>query len=208
MITLIEKAHSKIVFARRVRVLADVISAMVPADASILDVGCGDGTIASLIRATRSDITIEGVDVMVRPSTKIPVTAFDGRTLPAADGRYDVVLLVDVLHHTLEPGRLLAEAVRVARQAVIVKDHVADNVVDHSILSVMDWVGNAPHGVTLPYNYQSGPQWDAIYARGGLHATKTRRDLPLYPWPLSMIFGRTLHFVTTLTPARGSRMAA
>ena len=208
MITLIEKAHSSIVFARRVRVLAELVGAMIPAGASVLDVGCGDGTIAGLIQAERPDVTVEGLDVMVRPSTKIPVTAFDGRTLPAADDSYDVVLFIDVLHHTLEPGRLLAEAARVARETVIVKDHVADNAVDHSILSLMDWVGNAPHGVVLPYNYQSGARWESLYAQGGLRSTKTLRDVPLYPWPLSMVFGRALHFVSALTPARAVQVAA
>jgi hypothetical protein len=42
-------------------------------------------------------LTIEGVDVFVRPTTQIPVVAFDGRPLPFADGAFDCVQFVDVL---------------------------------------------------------------------------------------------------------------
>ncbi|RPI58788.1 MAG: methyltransferase domain-containing protein, partial [Lysobacterales bacterium] len=48
---------------------------------------------------------------------------FDGRTIPFADGEFDVALLCDVLHHAPEDAaQLLAEAARVARH-VLVKDH-------------------------------------------------------------------------------------
>lgn len=36
-----------------------------------------------------------------------------GETLPARDGKFDTVLLVEVLDHSLEPGRVLREAARV-----------------------------------------------------------------------------------------------
>ena len=44
----------------------------------MLDVGCGDGLIARLIRERRSDIHLRGLDVQVRERTYIPVERFDG----------------------------------------------------------------------------------------------------------------------------------
>jgi hypothetical protein len=63
---------------------------------------------------------------------------------------------------------LLKEAARVARKAVILKDHFSENGVDHMTLRFMDWVGNAPHGVVLPYNYASRAEWRSWYAEAGL----------------------------------------
>jgi hypothetical protein len=38
----------------------------------------------------------------------------------------DLIANVDVLHHTTEPMILLREASRVARQVILIKDHLLD----------------------------------------------------------------------------------
>jgi hypothetical protein len=98
------------------------------------------------------------------------------------------------------PVFLLKEASRVARKAVILKDHFSQNGFDHMTLRFMDWVGNAPHGVVLPYNYASRAQWEAWYAEAGLGIDTVSTDVPLYPAPFNLVFGRGLHFVARLTP--------
>ena len=79
--------HGKLVFDRRVRVLSDVLAAALPKDAKVLDVGTGDGSIAANIMKQRTDLAIEGVDVFQRPSTRIPVTVFDGAISHSATAR-------------------------------------------------------------------------------------------------------------------------
>ena len=143
--------------------MRDLLKELLPTDAVVLDVGTGDGTIASMLLQEREDVTIKGVDVHPRPSTKIPVTIFDGQTLPFPNSSFDVVSFVDVLHHISDPERLLLEAVRVARGYVIIKDHLAENALDRCVLRLMDWVGNAPHGVRLPYNYMSLSEWSTVF---------------------------------------------
>src|SRR5262245_62846732 len=113
--------HRALVFDRRARVLAQRLSVLLPPGASVLDVGSGDGTIASLILLLRPDISIRGIDVLVRPETKIPVDPFDGEHLPCCDKAVDVVSFIDVLHHTNDPTVLLKEAKRVARSTVVLK---------------------------------------------------------------------------------------
>lgn len=196
--SLVGKAHNQLVFARRVRVLAEALGALVPAGSHMLDVGTGDGQIAKLIGEQQSDVKVEGIDVMLRPETHIPVTLFDGTTIPMEDNSVDVVSFVDVLHHTDDPARLIAEAARVARKAVIIKDHLSENRFDHMTLRAMDWVGNAPHGVVLPYNYASRAEWDDWFAKAGLTEDVFETKIPLYPFPLSAVFGRKLHFVARL----------
>src|SRR5689334_3260350 len=71
--------------------------------AKVLDVGCGDGTIDALIQQKRPDVSIRGVDVLLRPATRIPVDLFDGKKFPFDDGSFDTCLFVDVLHHTTDP---------------------------------------------------------------------------------------------------------
>lgn len=193
--------HANLIFDRRVRVLASALADLLGDDvADVLDVGCGDGRISRQISTYRPDVRISGVDVLVRPQTHIPVSVFNGSVLPCADQSVDAILFVDVLHHTDDPWVLLREARRVARRAILIKDHCADNLGDHVTLRIMDWVGNAHHGVRLPCNYWSRAEWTLAFRALGLHLDSCATDLPLYPFPASLFFQRDLHFVARLVP--------
>jgi SAM-dependent methyltransferase len=201
-VSLIGSVHDRYVFGRRVRVLARQLADLVPQNASVLDVGCGDGSVAHLLADARPDVRVEGIDVLVRPSTRIPVTEFDGRTIPFPDAAFDAVTFVDVLHHTDDPMILLAEARRVARRAVIVKDHCRDGVLANATLRFMDWVGNARHGVALPYLYWPEARWRDAFRELGVVADPWIANVGLYRWPLSLAFDRRLHFVARLVRER------
>jgi SAM-dependent methyltransferase len=196
----IARGHRALVFGRRARVLSEALTPLIPVGAhSVLDIGCGDGTIASLIAERRPELAVEGVEVIPRPSCRVPCRAFDGAKLPFPDRSFDVCLFVDVLHHTTDVTQLLREAARVSRTCVVLKDHLAESSFDHATLRAMDWVGNRPHGVTLTYNYQSRSQWHEHFTACGLQSAELSTNLPLYPFPFSLLFGRKLHFVAQLT---------
>jgi ubiquinone/menaquinone biosynthesis C-methylase UbiE len=196
--------HGRLIFGRRVHRLAETLAARLPTDATMLDIGCGDGSIAHAMLQRRPDLSITGVDVLVRPETRIPVVGYDGSTLPFADDSFDAVCLVDVVHHADDAQRLLGEAARVSRDRVLIKDHVADGVFARPTLRVMDWVGNARHGVRLPYNYLTRAEWLDHIGRLGATVRTWDTDLSLYPPPLSAVFGRSLHVVIDLEPAPSS----
>lgn len=101
--TLMGWVHNRLVFDRRVQVLIRSLGALIPAGSHMLDVGTGDGQIAKGIAAEQLGVTVEGIDVMLRPTTHIPVSLFDGTTIPMDDNSVDVVSFVDVLHHTDDP---------------------------------------------------------------------------------------------------------
>jgi SAM-dependent methyltransferase len=174
--------------------------------ASVLDVGCGDGGLARAILDSRPDLTLAGVDVLIRPHTAIPVRPFDGRTLPIGDREVDAVLFVDVLHHTLHADHLLREASRVARRVIVIKDHLQESWLDRQTLRLMDWVGNSAHGVALPYSYWPRARWQSAIAAIGARVESWEEHLDLYPWPATVLFDRSLHFLACLGlgPTAGS----
>jgi SAM-dependent methyltransferase len=190
--------RESLVVPRRTAVLADILSRALFDAQTALDVGCGEGSIDLLIQTAVPGLVIRGVDVLVWPEARIPVEKFDGYQLPFDDKNFDAVMLVDVLHHADDPMVLLREAKRVARRAIIIKDHTMHGALAYLILRFMDWVGNAHHNVALPYNYWSKRRWREAFAELGLGVEQWQTTLGLYPWPASVVFERGLHFVTRL----------
>jgi SAM-dependent methyltransferase len=176
--SLIDRVHGQYVHTRRGRTLSRQIAPLLP-PGRVLDVGCGDGSLDHLIMQRRTDIQISGIDLLVRGETRIPVTGFDGRRVPHGDGSFDAVIFVDVLHHTEDPMILLREAARVARRAVIIKDHTRDGWLAGPTLRLMDYVGNARHGVALPYNYWPRRRWLEAFDELALRVGHWEHDLHL-----------------------------
>jgi SAM-dependent methyltransferase len=200
-LALVKGAHRRAVSGRRVRVLASLLASQIPPNAEVLDIGCGDGAIASAIKSHNPRLTIKGIEFAPRPACLIECTPFDGATIPYPSASFDVCMFVDVLHHAPDAqgiARLLSEACRVSRRFVLIKDHLWENRFDFWTLQFMDWVGNRPHGVVLPYNYQNRAQWDRYFSGADLAVRKWHDQIPLYPFPLSALFGRRLHYIALL----------
>jgi SAM-dependent methyltransferase len=196
--SLLERIHGGYAYGRRVEQLSRHLADVLPHAASVLDVGCGDGLVAQLVNQKRPDLLFTGIDVLVRPQTHIPVKQFDGSIVPYEDATFDAVMFVDVLHHTEDPLVLLREAARVSRSCIVLKDHTANGILANETLRFMDSVGNARHGVVLPYNYWTLQQWHQAFEALDLSVSSWKKDLALYPVPANWIFGRSLHFVARL----------
>lgn len=198
MPNLLGVVHGRLVHRRRVAAIADVLAPWLPEDGLVADVGSGDGALAVQILQRRPRLRIHGYDVMARPGAAIPVQEFDGRRLPLADRSVDAVLLVDVLHHCDEPRDMLEEALRVSRRRVLIKDHRLGHPAARALLTAMDWVGNTPHGVVLPFNYWGEARWRETWDELGLRPACYASRLHLYPFPLSLVLDAGLHFAVAL----------
>lgn len=195
---LMDWIHGGYVFPRRVRILSQHLAEMAPRDASILDVGCGDGLLDQLLLERRPDLSVRGIEVLIRKKTYRPIETYDGKTIPFPQKSFDAVMLVDVLHHTENPMELLTQAVGVARQCILLKDHTMNGFLAGPTLRFMDRVGNARHGVALPYNYWAYQQWMDACEKLRLKVAVWQPNVGLYPWWAGWAFDRTLQFMARL----------
>lgn len=192
--------HDKYVFQRRIKVIANEIVKIIPNQISILDIGCGDGNISNLVKQQKENIRYQGIDIMARPKCAIPFQVYDGVNIPANDGEFDAAQYVDVLHHVPDEYlmNLLKETCRVTNRYLIIKDHLWQNAFDYQTLKFMDWVGNAPYGVKVIYNFKTEKFWLNAFEELGLEVVSMQTKIPLYPGIFNLIFGRKLHFVALL----------
>ncbi|HUO95773.1 MAG TPA: class I SAM-dependent methyltransferase [Steroidobacteraceae bacterium] len=105
------------------------LAALLPAGSvpfrALLDAGCGEGAAFAAALGTFAPRTMTAVDIdrgsveaaarhAAQLGGRIEVRRADARRLPYATGTFDLVLCHQLLHHTTEPGAVLAELARVA----------------------------------------------------------------------------------------------
>jgi SAM-dependent methyltransferase len=82
----------------------------------VLDVGCGDGRLASLYAAPEVVCVDASAAAVEQASARgLDAQLGDARELPFADGSFDVVTCSHMLYHLPDPDRALGEFVRVLR---------------------------------------------------------------------------------------------
>lgn len=94
---------------------------------TVLEIGSGEGYILKYICEVRSnlylvgsDITLETVQTARRRELPVEWLVARGEYLPFASRSFDLTLACEVLEHTFEPERVLAELQRVTKQFCII----------------------------------------------------------------------------------------
>jgi SAM-dependent methyltransferase len=192
---ILSKINGRFVYQYRIENLTSTVLKTLPDFTSLLDVGCGHALISKKIIESRSSVSVSGVDVLRWGNPSVPVDLYDGKVLPYSDNSFDVVMLLDCVHHAEDPFMLLSESSRVAKKFILIKDHLCENKFHNRVLSFMDRVGNSKYGIDIPENYWSRKQWlDAANKLNWNQKIFTSR-FKYYPWPVSWVFGGSLHFI-------------
>lgn len=178
------------------RALRDVIASGAH-PTSLLDIGAGSGEVASRIGAWlardsgtapavfAADLHPDVVSVGSRAAPELLWLRADGGRLPLADQSIDVVVCILTLHHLDEAGavRLLAEAGRVARRAVIVSDLERTRLhhLGARLLAATVWRSNRLTRADAPMSVRrswTAPELAALMRAAGLDEVRVRRFMP------------------------------
>lgn len=195
------EVHHRRVHVPRVRRVARSLAEQIGSARSLLDVGCGDGTVARDIAAKVGADRVAGVDIKVRPEVAIEVRAYDGTTLPFPDRSFEAVVISDVLHHAHDPRAVLREALRVSDRLVAIKDHFRFGPVSGAILLLMDVVGNAAPAVEVRGTYFGPREWAEMVADAGGRLTGLEWPLQIHDYPFRLITQDRLQFTARIERA-------
>ena len=117
----------------RVMYQAALLAPYLDQDAVVLDIGCGNGALASRMRQL-TGCTVVGVDVADTQTVDLDFLVFDGARLPCSS--VDYVVFSFVLHHSRAPLTLCSEALRVARHGIFVFEDMPATLFQRMLLAV------------------------------------------------------------------------
>ena len=147
--------------------------ALITGKSSVLDIGCGNGMVASQIKSwTGADVV--GIDVDDRRIAGIPFRKFDGKRIPFRSKRFDVSLLLSVLHHVRNQDAILNEAKRVTRKHVIVCEDMVENWFDRILAGMHIQTFSMFYGASRENRFRSREGWENYFKKLGFRVVTGR----------------------------------
>jgi len=175
---------------RRAEIIYEEIKNFLIGD-SLLDIGCGNGLISSLARKQFKHIQLLDVVEYVPKALNLPFAPYtDGHSLPIRDP-FDTVLLLTVLHHSINPVELLKLAWEATKQRLIIIEsvvgvHAEKPNVKYDLLNLsdenqiayaafIDWFYNRVlhDDIPVPYNFTTIANWQSTFQQHSMRLTKT-----------------------------------
>jgi len=149
------------------------IARVLPPQADVLDVGCGNGFIAHhLVGILRSRVV--GLDVGQATAARINYLPYDGRHFPLQDQSFDAVLLCYVLHHAQDAHVVLNEVARVLHDkgVAIIYEDIPGDWWDR----VVCWIHNLQwRKRTGPCTFRVGNDWRNVFNSAGFEVVSERQ---------------------------------
>ena len=114
--------------------VVDCIVDQIPSDGNVLDVGGGDGYVADILLAKRPDVRVTMIDIatdigrFIRSEHRHRVTICAQTELSAIEGKFDTLMIADVIHHVPVSARaaFLSSIAKAAQRThcnrIIIKD--------------------------------------------------------------------------------------
>lgn len=152
----------------RLRIKEQRIASLLPPDASVVDIGCGNGGLAHALKQRGFSVTPVDVKQISFFEDVAPVI-YDGKRLPFADRSFGTALLITVLHHTPDPDAILREAGRVAPRIIVMED-IFRNAFQKYLTFFTDSLVNMEFR-GHPHTNRNEAGWQDTFARLGMRVT-------------------------------------
>ncbi len=137
----------------------EVVAELVPAGATVLDLGCGDGSLLEHLirergcRGTGVEISDEGFHACLERGVPVVQGDIDQGLDGVADRHYDVVILSQTLQAVRRPAFVIEEILRVAPLAVVSFPNFGHWPLRAKLLAR----GRMPASRLLPYSWHDTP---------------------------------------------------
>lgn len=162
---------------RRAKNFSKFCKNIIEKNKKILDIGIGNGTIAKQIQKDHN-AKIKGIDVIDYNTTDIPLIIYNGKKINFRDDSFDIVLIIEVLHHCDDMLSVLKEAKRVTKNKIIILEDIYTSKIHKIIMHLYDFIMNIRHPVNTPFNFKNQREWMNIFNKLNLKLVKNKN----YPY--------------------------
>lgn len=164
---------------------------------SMLDFGCGDLSVSSLLKEKNNSLKITGVDIVKLKNipNNISFVCYGGKRLPFRNNTFDTVFAFYVLHHCNDAKGSFNECLRVAKKRVIVIESVARFPMETKFMSVVDKFYNLwkPESISSADQFLTLKEWNKIFKNSKINKT-IQRKIAIMPQPFFLPFGASYLF--------------
>lgn len=126
----------------------------------ILDIGSGTCAVCEILQSKGYETTpLDVADLSFNKNIK-PIL-YDGEKIPFADNKFDVSLIITVLHHSSNPRKILKEAQRVSKKIIVVEDIYRNSL--HKFLTYFFDSILSLHFLNHPHNNKDDKEWKKTF---------------------------------------------
>jgi SAM-dependent methyltransferase len=167
----------------RAKLITQAFSKWITKGERALDIGCGNGHIASHLRNTFS-LHIIGCDVKNYLAVNVPFKLIKNGNLPSSTKKYEVAFLIDVLHHLDYDNQfeLINKAMKISKKLLIFE------VRPTMMGKLFDIVLNKYHygDLHVPLAFRDPVSWQYLFKKHGYISTFQPVPKPIW-YPFSHI---------------------
>lgn len=131
----------------------------------ILDIGAGTCNVCEIL--LRDGYRITPLDVQdLSFVDNIKPILYNGNKIPFRDNKFDVALILTVLHHTSRPEKIIEEAKRISKRIIIIED-IYINKFHKYLTYFFDSLLNLEF-INHPHTNKNDKQWKEVCEKLGL----------------------------------------
>ena len=166
---------------------------------NILDYGCGSMEISKKLEEKNYIKSIVGSDIFNHSYKSKKLTYINNERLFKKNEKFDVIFVVDVLHHVgINNAHEILDKLSKLSKIIIVKDHFEHGFFSRQLLRFVDFYANYGYGVNVPKKYFNKNQWKKTLIKSNSKEIFHKNSFQQHDGLFNLILNKKHHFVSMI----------
>ena len=165
----------------------------------ILDYGCGSMEISKKLEEKNYIESIVGSDIFNHSYKSKKLTYISNEKLFKENEKFDVIFVVDVLHHVgINNAHKIINKLSKLSKIIIIKDHFEYGFFSRQLLRFVDFYANYGYGVNVPKKYFNKIKWKKTLIKSNSKEIFRKNSFQQHDGLFNLILNKKHHFVSMI----------